>query len=102
MESQLYKGSHQQLFEEFLKLVDDSDNHIAALLELVSWRNVHSLLSIGGGLGTVEATILRNAPKAKVWYLDPSYEQCQSFRKFMRQKNLQDRIEDVAQSTFQD
>ena len=37
MESQLYKGSHQQLFEEFLKLVDDSDNHIAALLELVSW-----------------------------------------------------------------
>lgn len=96
-----YTGSHRELFQIFLKLVDDP-NQTAALLNLTSWNDVRSLLSIGGGQGAVEAALLRNAPQAKVWYLDPSPEQCQAFRQHMKKAQLLDRVEDVAQTTFQD
>jgi hypothetical protein len=76
MDSTLYEGSHRDLFKAFLKLVDDSEAQTAALLNLTSWKEVRSLLSIGGGEGVVEATLLRNAPLATMWYLDPSSEQC--------------------------
>src|SRR5574341_505230 len=102
MEPSLYKGSHRVLFEAFLKLVDDSEAQAAALLDLTSWKDARSLLSIGGGEGIVEAALLRNAPQAKVWYLDPSPEQCQAFRQHLRREHLLERVEDVAETTFQE
>jgi SAM-dependent methyltransferase len=102
MESSLYKGSHKELFEAFLKLVDDYDAQTAALLNLVSWDDVGSILTVGGGKGNVEVSLLRNAPRARLWYLDPSPEQCQAFRQHMESEHLLERVEDVAQSTFQD
>jgi SAM-dependent methyltransferase len=102
MDSTLYEGSHRDLFEAFLKLVDDSETQTAALLDLTSWQDARSLLSVGGGEGVVEATLLRNAPLAKVWYLDPSPEQCQAFRQHLRRENLLERVEDVAETTFQE
>jgi len=102
MESPLYKGPHQKLFEAFLKLVDDSDAQTSVLMELVSWDDARSLLSIGGGEGLVEASLLRNSPRAKISYLDPSLEQCKKFRQHMQQKNLLERVEHVAEMTFQE
>jgi SAM-dependent methyltransferase len=102
MEPSLYKGSHRALFEAFLKLVDDSEAQTAALLDLISWKDARSLLSIGGGEGIVEAALLRNAPQAKVWYLDPSSEQCQAFRQHLKREHLLERVEDVAETTFQE
>jgi len=101
MQDSLYTGSHRELFQIFLKLVDDP-NQTTALLNLTAWNDVRSLLSIGGGQGVVEAALLRNAPQAKVWYLDPSPEQCQAFRQHMKKAQLLDRVKDVAQTTFQD
>ncbi len=102
MESPLYEGSHRRLFEAFLRLADDYQAQTAALLNLTSWSEVCSLLSVGGGEGIVEATLLRNAPMAEVWYLDPSPEQGDAFRSYMRREHLLDRVKGVAESTFQD
>jgi len=102
MESPLYKGTHRTLFEAFLKLVDDSDAQTSALLDLISWEDARSLLSIGGGKGLVEAALLRNSPRARISYLDPSPEQCEEFRQHMQQENLLERVEDVAEATFQE
>ena len=102
MESLLYEGAHRELFKIFLELVDDSKAQTAAILDLASWENARSLLSVGGGQGVVEATLLQNAPQAKVWYLDPSPEQCQAFRQHMKQENLLERVEAVAETTFQE
>ena len=102
MDLELYKGSHQALFEAFLILVDDFEAQTAALQELIPWEAVRSLLSIGGGKGLVEASLLQNAPQAKVWYLDPSPEQCENFRQYMEQQNLLDRVKNVAPKTFQE
>jgi methylase of polypeptide subunit release factors len=102
MAPSLYEGSHRELFEAFLKLVDDSDAQTAALLDLISWEDVRSLLSVGGGEGIVEAALIRNAPHAKIWYLDPSPEQCQAFRQHMKRQDLLERVEDVAEITFQE
>lgn len=102
MGSPLYKGTHQKLFEAFLELVDDSDAQTSALLDLVSWEDARSLLSIGGGEGLVEASLLRNSPRARISYLDPSPEQCEKFRQYMQQKNLLERVEHVAEMTFQE
>jgi len=101
MDSPLYEGSHRELFELFLKLVDDSEAQADALLDLSTWEDTHSLLSIGGGAGIVESTLLRNAPQAKIWYLDPSPEQCLAFRRHMRQEDLLDRVQEVVETTFQ-
>jgi len=102
MGSPLYKGSHRILFEAFLKLVDDSDAQTSALLDLISWEDAQSLLSIGGGKGLVEASLLRNSPHAKISYLDPSPEQCEKFRQHMQQENLLERVEHIAEMTFQE
>jgi len=102
MEPQLYEGPHRELFEAFLRLADDSEAQTAALLNLTSWSDVRSLLSVGGGEGIVEATLLRNAPRAEVWYLDPSPEQVDAFRAHMQREHLLDRVQGVAESTFQD
>ena len=102
MASSLYEGSHRDLFEVFLELVDDSEAQTTALLDLISWEDVHSLLSIGGGQGLVEASVLQNAPHANVWFLDPSAEQCQAFRQHMKQEHLLGRVKDIAQTTFQE
>jgi methylase of polypeptide subunit release factors len=75
MEEPIYEGSHRDLFQEFLNLVEDYDAQTAAL-----WDDLGSILTIGGGTGIVEATLLQSAPSAEVWYLDPSPEQCQTFR----------------------
>lgn len=101
MKDSPYTGSHRELFQIFLELVDDP-NQTTALLNLTSWNDVRSLLSIGGGQGIVEAALLRNAPQARVWYLDPSPEQCNAFRQHMKKEQLLDRVEDVTQTTFQD
>ena len=102
MESSLYKGSHRSLFEAFLRLVDDSDAQTSALLDLISWEDAQTFLSIGGGKGLVEASLLRNSPQARIWYLDPSPEQCEEFRQYMQQENLLERVEHVAEKTFQE
>jgi trans-aconitate methyltransferase len=102
MQPSLYTGSHRVFFEAFLKLVDDSDAQTAALMNLTSWNDARSLLSIGGGEGIVEASLLRNAPHANVWYLDPSPEQCHAFHQHMRKEHLLERVQDVAETTFQD
>lgn len=102
MPSSLYTDSHRARFEAFLTLVDDSAAQTAALLTLTSWNEARSLLSIGGGKGSVEASLLRHAPHATVWYLDPSPEQCHAFRQHMRTEQLFERVADVAQTTFQD
>lgn len=102
MESELYEGSHRDVFQLFLQLVDDSEAQIAALLDLVTWENANSILSVGGGEGNVESTLLLHAPSAKLWYLDPSSEQCDAFRHHMRKTALSDRVADVAETTFQD
>jgi len=102
MGSSLYKGSHRTLFEAFLKLVDDADAQTSVLLDLISWEDVRSFLSIGGGKGLVEASLLRNSPRAKIWYLDPSPEQCEEFRQHMQQENLLERVEHIAEKTFQE
>ena len=102
MESPLYKGSHQELFEAFLRLVDDSAAQTAALLDLMPWEDVGSLLSIGGGQGLVEASLLHQAPKAKICYLDPSSEMCEQFRQYLAKEQLLERIEQVAEVTYQE
>lgn len=102
MESELYEGSHRDIFQLFLQLVDDSEAQTAALLDLAPWENVTSILSVGGGEGNVEATLLRHAPLAKLWYLDPSSEQCNAFRQLMSKEDLLDRVADIAENTFQD
>lgn len=102
MTSSLYEGSHRDLFEIFLTLVDDSAAQSAALLDLVSWEEARSLLSIGGGMGVVEATLLRETPLEMVWYLDPSPEQCEAFRQYWQQENLLEHVQAVHETTFQD
>ncbi len=103
MSAKLYEGSHRDLFQLFLKLVDDSEAQTNALLDLTTWEEVNSILSVGGGMGIVEATLLRQAlPQAKMWYLDPSVEQCQAFRQYMQQENLLERVEAIAETTFQE
>jgi len=102
METPLYEGSHRKLFEAFLRLADDYEAQTAALLDLTSWSEARSLLSVGGGEGIVEAALLRNAPMAEVWYLDPSPEQVDAFRAYMQREHLLDRVKGVAESTFQD
>ncbi len=102
MEFELYEGSHRDVFQLFLQLVDDSEAQTAALLDLAPWEDVTSILSVGGGEGNVEATLLRHAPLAKLWYLDPSSEQCNAFRQLMSKENLLDRVADIAEKTFQE
>lgn len=102
MNNTLYQGSHRRLFEAFLKLVDDSDAQLAAILNSSSWEEVRSILTIGGGQGIIEASLLRNAPHANIWYLDPSSEQCDAFRQFMKKELLYSRVKDISQTTFQD
>jgi len=102
MGSPLYKGSHRILFEAFLNLVDDSDAQTSTLLDLISWEDTRSLLSIGGGKGLVEASLLRNSPRAKISYLDPSPEQCEKFRQHMQQENLLERVEHTVELTIQE
>jgi SAM-dependent methyltransferase len=102
MESEIYEGSHRDVFQLFLQLVDDSEAQTAALLNLTPWKDVTSILSIGGGEGNVEATLLRNSPLSKLWYLDPSSEQCDAFRQHMTKTNLIERVVDIAEATFQD
>ena len=97
-----YTASHRTLFEAFLPLVDDTNAQTAKLLELLSWSEMRSFLSIGGGKGIVEASLLQNAPHAKVWYLDPSPEQCQIFRQHMQAEQLLGRVAEVSQTTFQE
>ena len=98
MDSPLYEGSHRELFEVFLRMADDSEVQTAALLDLTTWRDVRSLLSVGGGEGNVEATLLRNAPEAEIWYLDPSPEQVDAFRAHMEREHLLDRVRAMAES----
>lgn len=102
MSSSLYEDSHRKLFKAFIKLVDDFDNQLSAILNSSSWTEVNSLLTIGGGGGILEAALLKNVPQASVWYLDPSEEQCAEFRERMISENLIERVKDITQSTFQD
>jgi cyclopropane fatty-acyl-phospholipid synthase-like methyltransferase len=102
MNTTLYEGSHRQLFEAFLKLVDDSDAQLTAILNSTSWREVRSVLTIGGGQGIMEASLLRKAPNAGICYLDPSEEQCAAFRKNMKNEGLESRVKVISQSTFQE
>lgn len=102
MSSPIYQGLHRKLFEAFLNLVDDSETLLAALLSSTDWKDAHSLLSVGGGQGIIEASILRNAPHASLWYLDPSGEQCDAFRQYMKTAGLSQRVRDIAQTTYQD
>jgi SAM-dependent methyltransferase len=99
---QLYEGVHRELFEVFLELVDDGEAQTRALLDLAPWRDVRSLLSVGGGEGLVEAELLVRAPDAGIWYLDPSPEQGAAFTAHLDARGLSDRIRGVAQSTFQE
>ncbi|MCP4377383.1 MAG: class I SAM-dependent methyltransferase [bacterium] len=101
MQSSLYTASHRADFEVFFHLVDDTAVQTAALLNVASWHDVRSLLSIGGGKGIVETFLLRQAPHAHIWYLDPSPEQCHVFRHHLRTEQLGDRVEEVVQTTFQ-
>lgn len=102
MSSSPYEGSHRKLFKAFLKLVDDSETQLSAILNSSSWKDVSSLLSIGGGAGIIEASLLKNTPHASIWYLDPSEEQCAAFRQNMSREDLFERVKDIAQATFQD
>ena len=61
----LYEGSHRAIFELFLELVGDDEAQMDALLDLTSWEDTRSLLSIGGGEGIVEATLLRQCATGK-------------------------------------
>lgn len=101
MNASLYTGSHRKWFEAFLKLVDDSDAQLVAILNASSWKDVKSLLSIGGGQGVIEASLLQSAPQASIWYLDPSREQCAAFQQHMITNGLGSRVEEISQSTFQ-
>ena len=102
MGSELYEGSHRDIFQLFLQLVDDSKAQTEALLDLIPWEDARSILSVGGGEGHVEATLLRHASQANIWYLDPSSEQCSAFRQYMSKEDLFDRVADVTETTFQD
>lgn len=97
-----YEGEHKELFEEFYCLVDDSVTQANVLLELLPWRQVRSILSVGGGEGNIEGLLLQSAPKASISYLDPSAEQCQAIRDHMARLDLADRVGDISQTTFQD
>jgi SAM-dependent methyltransferase len=101
-QTQAYEGEHRELFEVFLELADDSEAQTRALLELVPWTGVQSLLSIGGGEGLVEAELLRHAPDAGIWYMDPSPEQAAAFRAHLDAGGLSSRVRGIAQSTFQE
>ena len=96
-----YEGAHRELFEVFLELADDGVAQTRALLELAPWEGVRSLLSVGGGEGLAEAELLRHAPDADIWYLDPSLEQAAAFRAHLDASGLSSRVRGVAQSTFQ-
>jgi SAM-dependent methyltransferase len=101
-ETQAYEGVHRELFEVFLELADDGETQTQALLDLAPWEGVRSLLSVGGGEGLVEAELLRHAPDAGIWYLDPSPEQAAAFRSLLDARGLSSRVRGVAQSTFED
>jgi SAM-dependent methyltransferase len=101
-QTQAYEGVHRELFEVFLELADDGEAQTRALLELAPWAGVRSLLSVGGGEGLVEAELLRHAPDAGIWYMDPSPEQAAAFRAHLDAGGLSSRIRDTTQSTFQD
>jgi len=83
MNSSIYTGSHRDLFQAFLELVDDSDNQLAAIWDAVSWKDVASMLSIGGGQGLIEAALLKHAPRSSLWYVAPSADQCDAFKHHM-------------------
>jgi len=102
MNDSLYEGSHRKFFEAFLKIVDDSEAQLAAIVNSSPWKDVSSLLSVGGGTGFIEASLLELAPQASIWYLDPSEEQCDAFRQQMIKKGLLDRVVKITQTTFQD
>jgi SAM-dependent methyltransferase len=102
MSDSLYNGSQRKIFAAFLALVDDSEAQLAAILALSSWEEVRSILSIGGGEGLLDAALLKQATQANLWYLDPSVEQCAAYQRTMQKQNLLDRVQDIAQTTFQD
>jgi len=102
MSDSLYEGDHRKLFKAFLKLVDDTEAQLRAILDASSWEDVNSLLSVGGGEGAFDAFLLKQAPRARICYLDPSEEQCSAFRQHMEKENCLDRVEEIAQTTFQD
>ena len=97
-QTQAYEGVHRELFEVFLELADDGVAQTRALLELAPWEGVRSLLSVGGGEGLVEAELLRHAPDAGIWYLDPSPEQAAAFRAHLDAGGLSSRISVSARS----
>lgn len=97
----MYEGSHLIIFTKFLKLAEDRQNQIAVLKELVPWSNVEAILSIGGGDGYIELELLGCIPRGKLWYIDPSVEQCEVFKRSVTNRNLSDRVEEIQQLTFQ-
>lgn len=101
MHAPLYTASHRAHFEVFVRLVDDTAAQTAAILDSATWHDVDSLLSIGGGKGVVEASLLRNAPCGRIWYLPPSREQCRIFRRYMQTNHLLERVADTTRTTFQ-
>lgn len=100
--NQSYEGEHKTLFQTFYSLVDDSQNMSKALLKHTNWELVNNILSIGGGEGDVEKFIMGSVPNSSIWFIDPSEEQCISFRKKMEEQGLKGRIKDISQITFQD
>lgn len=84
-----------------MQLADDAPAWSQQLLSLLSWKDVKKILSIGGGGGVVELKLLKEVPYSRLWYLDPSPEQCQSLRNNAGKSGLSDRIVEVAQTTFE-
>lgn len=97
-----YTGKYLELFKDFLVLADDSEACLKMVSGLLPWDDVKRVLSIGGGCGMFELSLLKKAPHSHLWYVDPSPEHCKSFNENSKKQGMLDRVKDVAQSSFQD
>jgi len=82
-------------------LVDDYDAQAAALLSLLLGRRPFDPQR-WGGVGIVEADLLQRRRSLGYGILDPSAEQCQAFREHLARRGLLERVEEMAQTTFQE
>lgn len=96
-----YTGKYLELFHDFLVLADDLRGNLNRVSALLPWKNVINVLSIGGGGGEFELSLLKDSPNANLWYFDPSPEQCKTFAENSKKHGLADRVKDVTPANFQ-
>lgn len=96
-----YSGLDRVVFEQALPLLDDHSRQTKLVQGRLNLGDGASLLSVGGGSGSIEASLLGGMNDAEMWYVDPSGEQAEAFRQTMVQHGLERCVRGVYQKTFQ-